>query len=323
MATKAKKGLCHPANRIGDLVGGNGGDKPAGVEEPGNGKKQSELARATDIVKGAIQIRIPRLEQTIARVPIVFDSELIVHAMGPDAIEAIRRNQEEDKDDRVGRRRPPRVPTREFEQARYIDNKGRDCVRSLALKSAMDEALRMLPGNQMGKIFPRPLFRAIVHVMGELTPIISPPPRMRVDPVRLADGKTSIAFRPGYFPCCALFEVRYNSGLLNADGLGNLVQLAGQCGMNEWRPLCGGNYGMFHLAEMDEYEAKVKEIVAVCADRKKAADAAAAKADEAGKKAAEAEAQMLATAEARAQEIIDAFKKGESDGLQIFQQRTK
>jgi hypothetical protein len=69
---------------------------------------------------------------------------------------------------------------------------------------------------------------------------------MREDPVRLASGVSSLAFRPMFPEWSAELDITYLSGNLSLDSLVTLVEAAGlTVGVGDWRNEKNGDFGAF------------------------------------------------------------------------------
>lgn len=85
------------------------------------------------------------------------------------------------------------------------------------------------------------------HIDSEMVEIFGVP-HMREDMVRIALGGTDIRFRGQFDDWSATFDVKYNAGVLSLEQVVNMFSLGGfACGLGEWRPEKGGQYGMFHV----------------------------------------------------------------------------
>jgi len=221
-------------------------------------------------------INLPRLEIQTIDVTVVGDSELICHAWSEKAKREMLMKQ-------VGAAsagRQKKVPVDDFMQSLYIlrpgklihkeddlylENRGEDGhpdVRieggmfgfpSVAFRSAMVEAC-----TSTGKAITKVQARQAFHVNREFTRIIGQP-RMREDMVRLNGQTADIRYRGGFVEWKAVLSIRYNTRVLTAEQLVNLLNIAGfSVGVGEWRSERDGGFGLFHVAtggEADGIEA--------------------------------------------------------------------
>jgi hypothetical protein len=76
-------------------------------------------------------------------------------------------------------------------------------------------------------------------------------PQMRTDMRRLESGTWDPVYRAEYKDWACEITVRYNAGALSLEQVVNLFNLAGLCGVGDWRPSSpkgkSGNHGMFHI----------------------------------------------------------------------------
>lgn len=81
----------------------------------------------------------------------------------------------------------------------------------------------------------------------ELTKIIGTP-SMREDMVKLETGVADIRYRPEIFPWSAVLEISYNSSVISAEQIVNMLNMGGYgVGLGEWRPEKKGTFGRFHV----------------------------------------------------------------------------
>jgi hypothetical protein len=140
-----------------------------------------------------------------------------------------------------------RIPQEEYERARILDSKGRDCVPARWIKAALVTAAGM-PDVDM----PKNLVRQSVFVLGDLIPIESSDgPRMRGDMVRRGRFGAKVpmmAYRAEYPNWSIKFEVQFEPKLISHAKLIHLVRRAGlSIGLCEWRPEKNGEMGRFDV----------------------------------------------------------------------------
>lgn len=190
---------------------------------------------------------IPRPNMQVIKVPIVGTTSLITHAWDEKAIRIMLEAQTK----KARAPKAAKVPEADFQAARYLADEGWDGIPSAAFKAAMVGACRAVDGLPM-TVAKRMLFCLAdgfsTRQNVELTRIVSKPPRMRRDMVRLETGVADIRFRPEYVDWRAELTVEFNAGIISAEMILNLIDLAGYSeGVCEWRPSapksCSGNHG--------------------------------------------------------------------------------
>lgn len=74
-------------------------------------------------------------------------------------------------------------------------------------------------------------------------------PHIREDMVRVGIAQPDIRFRGQFDEWYADIEVSYNkNGTISFEQIVNMINLSGfSCGIGEWRPEKGGNFGMYHV----------------------------------------------------------------------------
>lgn len=232
-----------------------------------------QMATAKDVPQPVKAINLPRLEIQTINVTVVGDSELICHAWSEKA-----------KREMLGRHigvaslgREKKVPTDDFLQSLYTIKPGKmhyDAADrllhkrcddghpdvhitggvfgfpSVAFKAAMVEAC-----TSTGKAITKVQARQAFHINGEFTKIIGQP-RMREDMVRLNGQTADIRYRGGFKEWSAVLSIRYNTRVLTAEQIVNLLNIAGfSVGVGEWRSERDGGFGLFHVASGNEGEA--------------------------------------------------------------------
>ena len=207
-------------------------------------------------------ISIPKPDIRVMEVPIIGDARLVVHRWSEKARKEIMDKQA----GKARKKKEPRDPKEEFNQARYVDvDEGWDGFPVTGIKSALVGACRYCEGITMV------MARGVLHVEGEgvdkdgteLIRIHGDGPHMRTDMVRISMGTADIRYRPEFRSWRALVRVRYNANIITEEQLFNLFQLAGlHCGLGEGRPSAPKNtmdWGYFHPAPEEELEALHKE----------------------------------------------------------------
>lgn len=202
------------------------------------------------------QVTIPAINVKLATIRVVGDSPLIVHKWASKAIKQILDKQMKKAKTTA---HDAKDPVSDFIESLYwlegepeerteagfteaIQNGARFGFPSTAFKaSAVAAAYRAGITKNMVTM------NGAFHIEGDMVEIQGIP-EMREDMVRIAMGGTDIRYR-GMFPTWETsFTVRYNAGVLSLPQLVNLFSLGGfACGVGEWRPEKGGNFGMYHV----------------------------------------------------------------------------
>jgi hypothetical protein len=160
-------------------------------------------------------------------------------------------------------------PLKEYNDGRYLDNVGRDCVPTHGIKLAICSALQFLDVS-LSKAMAKRIIQVNPGV--ELTPIEfdstaytaefegadgtvavsyeipAGAPRMRQDVVRLSGMQHApdIRFRPEYLDWSLTVDVEYPKTMITPESIVNLVSTAGKfVGLGESRPEKGGEWGTF------------------------------------------------------------------------------
>lgn len=174
-------------------------------------------------------------------VTIESDSELIMHAWSPEA-----RAEMLDKQMKKGKKgKEAKDPQRQYESCFYYREDGSYGFPSIGIKAAIVRGAKAA-GMVMTDV------RTAFHVVGDMIEIHGTP-RMREDMVRVGMGKADIRYRPGFPTWSARFEIVYNSRVVSAEQLVNMIDLAGfGVGIGDWRPEKGGSMGRFHVKTEQE-----------------------------------------------------------------------
>lgn len=199
----------------------------------------------------AADVAIPKIETKEILLRLVSDSPLISHAWSQKAIQIMLDKQmkkakaaKDAKDPWLDfcdslywvSERPAKPTEQDVERATF----GFPCV---AFKAAAVGACRFSDGIKMTEA------RGAFHVNGELVPILSAPPKMRRDTVRVGMGTADVRFRGEFTSWSVDLSVSYNAAALSLEQIVNLFNLAGfGVGVGEWRPEKDGSYGRFHVA---------------------------------------------------------------------------
>lgn len=211
---------------------------------------KAENGRAAAAATPTVGFVIPRVQLEVSDIPIVGTTSLITHPWSEKAVKQML-------DSQMKRAKGPKEaknPEQDYEASKYVaDPDGWLGVPSCAFKAAMVGACRAVDGLPM-TVAKRMLFvlpdgrtkdgTELTRIEGE--------PRMRRDLVRLESGTADIRFRAEFVEWSAVIRVEYNAGLISAEMVLNLVELAGRSeGICEWRPSapksCTGSHGLFRV----------------------------------------------------------------------------
>ena len=201
-------------------------------------------------------VTIPAINIQYATIRVVGDSPLIVHKWSEKAKKEILDKQMK-KAKTKGH--DAKDPVRDFIEslywidgepedktengfARAIENGARFGFPSVAFKASAVSA-----GYRSGVTRDKVSLNASFHIDGELVEIKGVP-EMREDMVRIGMGTADIRYRGMFSEWSATFRVKYNASAISLEQLVNLINLGGfACGLGEWRPEKGGQFGMFHV----------------------------------------------------------------------------
>jgi len=191
-----------------------------------------------------LTVELPKLVEKRFEVRIKEKTPLIVHAWSEKARTEMRDKQQ----GKAKGKRAPKDPKAEFEGAKYLDEKGRDCIPLIAIKNAMVNAARFVDGMKM--TFLRGAF-FVEHPEGAhkmLLPIDYKKCVMREDNVRVGMGTADLRYRPEYSGWSAKFIISLNNAAITPDQVLNMLQHAGySIGLCEWRPETNGPFGRFDV----------------------------------------------------------------------------
>ena len=186
------------------------------------------------------------------QIPNIDNQELEIDIVGATSLK-VKRFDEKTQDDIAKRqegvakaKKEPRNPHQEYERARILDSKKRDCVKAIWFKKAI---------AAMGGYFgiPRGSLEQAVYVDGDLIPIkySGKKPTMASDRVRVGQGvmaKTSLAYRPEFFNWSCRLRIGFDTTVLTPHQVVSLLAHAGmKNGIGEWRPQKGGDHGRFQV----------------------------------------------------------------------------
>ncbi len=206
--------------------------KPAPeIKTRGRGKKHEEPAEAKP---EKVKIFIPPIETGVLKCRVQGMNSLIMHAWNVKSIRQIEEKQQM----KAKAGRVKRDPKAEWHAARYLDDRGRDCVPALSFKNAIVAAASFLPDVT------KTLLKGAIFIRGQLLPISfkGRTPVFRKDMVRIGGmSKTAdVRYRPEYPRWQIDLEIEFDNTVISAEQVVNLVARAGfNVGVGEWRPQFG------------------------------------------------------------------------------------
>jgi hypothetical protein len=258
----ARQGTARPGMA---RYGRAGKDLEAGIAMMRPRDNRRKIGMAAKKVTDKKKISLPKLDIQIIEVPIVGDAILITHNWSEKAKQMMLGKQMKEANEGLA----AKDPEADFRAGVYEMSDGGAGIPSVAFKNAAVEACTSL---DITKIAARQAF----HVMGEiawvngafpglemrqdLVRIQGSKPQMREDMVKLSGPGSSadLRYRPQFWPWWALLTIRFNTRVLSAAQIVNLINTAGfGVGVGDWRPAKNGQHGMFHVAidgEVDEIE---------------------------------------------------------------------
>lgn len=194
----------------------------------------------------ATTIIVPEIKMQAITVDIIGTAPLVVHRFGVKA-------RREILDKQMKKAKKPRE-SREPE-AEYLDSlyKFKDSEKTgfpaTGFKGAMMRGCKMAGGVMIDT---RVLFYILpdgFSTSGEQLVEIDGDYEMREDVVRIGNGSSDLRYRPIYPKWSANLNIEYNSNVISAEQIINLVSLGGLCGIGEGRPEKSntGCWGTFKL----------------------------------------------------------------------------
>jgi hypothetical protein len=205
-------------------------------KKAGVGAKTPEEYRKDDE-----QVLIKKLATRKVAVRVEGITPLVVHAWSDKARMQLLAAQQGGK----RKLREKRNPEEEYEAARYRLSDGSDGIPLVALKAAIVGAAH----KDLG--VPKVSVQRAVFIEGDegaLLRIDAETPLMREDIVRVGMGSADLRYRPQYDPWGLNVTIQYDTDILNAETIFNLIERAGfGGGLGEWRPEKGGEWGRFRV----------------------------------------------------------------------------
>jgi hypothetical protein len=189
-----------------------------------------------------VVIELPPMDIRQVEITLVGDSPLICHAWSSKAKKEMLAKQMKT----AKMAKEAKDPQRDYEESLYHLPEGGHGFPAVGFKSAAVTACSHVSG--VTKVVSRGAF----HIVGDMVKIDGTP-QPREDMVKIAMGTADIRYRGEFREWRCTFTVRYNAGVMSADQIVNLFNVAGfAVGVGEWRPERDGSFGMFHVASPDE-----------------------------------------------------------------------
>lgn len=198
------------------------------------------------------QIEISRIGTETVTIPIIGTAPLISHKFGQKAKQIMLDNMQ-------GRKRPaePKDPDADFADSIYRLDDDVPGFPVLAFKAATIGGARFFK-----KKVTMTLLRQCLFFNGEFSKAegvklarIDGEPVMREDPVRVGNGGADLRYRAEFTEWGTTLEVVYVSSMLTTDSVLSLVEAGGLgCGVGDWRPQRGGEFGTYMVDPTREVE---------------------------------------------------------------------
>lgn len=201
-------------------------------------------------------VSIPAINIQYATITVVGDSPLIVHKWSEKAKKEILDKQQKKA---KSKGHDAKDPVRDFIESMYWlesepEEKTEDGFAKaiqigarFGFPSVAFKASAVAAGYRTGVTKDKVSMNAAFHIDGEFVEIKGTP-EMREDMVRVGMGAADIRYRGEFKEWSATFRVKYNASAISLEQLVNLFNLGGfACGLGEWRPEKGGQYGMYHV----------------------------------------------------------------------------
>lgn len=211
-------------------------------------------------------IEIKPIEMQTTELTIVGDTPLIMHAWSE---KAKRMMLDAQMGKAKGRQKEKKNPVDDFIQSMYwITEKPRSCETPEESEEAFHEAIKtgarfgfpvtalkqaaISAAYRKGWTKDKMGLRGVFFIdggFGDLMEIVSDPPVMREDMVKVGMGTADLRYRGEFRNWRATFSLKYDAnGQYSLENIVNIINAGGMvCGIGEWRPERDGQNGMFHI----------------------------------------------------------------------------
>lgn len=233
------------------------GHKESVIELVEKTRKKSFKAKEGDL---ATPYQIQQIKIAYFNVRVEGDSPLIINHFNA-------KTEQQILDKHMGKAAQPKGdkdPVELFKDSLYRNGKGELCAKAEWFKHGA-----IFVADQGD--FKKTQLRARFHTVGDLYPIIAPALKnpiteddkiywkkikeetaqgasMRRDMVRVGMNKPDVRFRAQFVKWAIDIKIAYNTSVISADQIINLINLAGfGSGCGEWRPQKNGSFGMYHV----------------------------------------------------------------------------
>jgi len=197
------------------------------------------------VIKKTGQTEIAPMNIQKARIVLVGDSSLIVHAWNSKAKQEILDKQMK----KAKQAKEAKDPEQMYQDCFYRTPDGKNAFPAVAFKSAAVDACSHV--SDLTKVGARGAF----HIIGEMIQLEYERVTRREDMVRIGMGTADVRFRPEFINWRVTLEVRYNTGVISLEQLATLFNVAGfSIGVGEWRPQRDGSFGMFHVESSENLD---------------------------------------------------------------------
>lgn len=189
----------------------------------------------------ATQVAPERIDVRHIMVRIVGDSPLITHAWSAKAKQMML-----DKQMKKGTQaKEAKDPQKDYEESIYRLPDGGCGFPAIGIKACAIRGAKAL-GMVMADT------RAAFHIEGDLLRI-NGEPQPREDMVRVGMGTADIRYRAEFSTWSIDLPISYNARIVSAEQIVAMLDAGGfGTGIGEWRPEKDGQFGRFHVGEMEQ-----------------------------------------------------------------------
>lgn len=210
-------------------------------------------------VKKTKVVSVFQLERETVQIPIIGMTPLIMHKFSE---KSLREMQDKQAHKTKTKKKEAREPEKEYRSAIYFLNgsstageQERYGFPAIGFKKAAVGSARHIDGLTMTELY------GAFHILpdaGDLVEVFSGEVVMRTDTVRIGQGTTDLRYRPEFRNWCALLRVDINIASISIEQVTNCINIGGfSGGIGDWRPERKGHFGMYRVAELEEF-GKVK-----------------------------------------------------------------